>query len=68
MGIPIPLYQIHMYIDFLLKVHDLCYELEGQTQKQCDDMFWWNIEVLCPPGGIFGAKTCRTGTVYILGY
>ena len=52
---------------FKFKVHDLCYELDGQTQKQCDDMLWININTLCPPGGFFGATTCRTGTVYILG-
>ena len=33
--------------------------LYGQSQKQCDDLFWMNIETLCPPNGIFGVETCR---------
>ena len=44
-----------------LKVHDLCYELYGQSEEQCDDLFWMNIKTLCPPNGIFGVKMCRTG-------
>ena len=39
----------------------MCYELYGQSQKQCDDLLWMNIKTLCPPNGIFGVKICRTG-------
>ena len=39
----------------------MCYELYGQSQKQCDDLFWMNIKTLCPPKGIFGVEICRTG-------